>query len=345
MESGRVRYTNKLLFRRLVYPIIGVGFIAVGTFSLYVLYDFIDLKTTLLLIPFFFLGFHPIALFLNYYGYGYRKTIEFDLENGFIHITNDRSRKSLSISDIERIDIHECSSIGNYQPDFWYCKYFFGSKESVVVTSLMADWFYVPITVRPEVADELFPFINEDPDISIPWKSNDNPLYKEYEKLKSVELETIINSKGYRNSAKTVAKHVLQVRNEVGFDESSDISPWSQYEGGSTIGQVGSEQGKILRDEFFSGARVTLEQGGDVAPYSITLGIVGLFFHTHFVSTYTESIKDYDWFKSKLEEILAIQNDTRKQNDLLIEITRFKQTVISLSSYENTDQSGIDHRY
>ncbi|EFK95230.1 hypothetical protein LDC_2762 [sediment metagenome] len=60
---------------------------------------------------------------------------------------------------------------------------------------------------------------------------------------------------------------------------------WYQVDNGATIGTKGSENGEIQIDEEHSaGARLTLEKDGDIAPYAITSGIYGSFFHTTFLS-------------------------------------------------------------
>jgi hypothetical protein len=74
---------------------------------------------------------------------------------------------------------------------------------------------------------------------------------------------------------------------------------------GKSIGQQGSEGGRIIRDEETTmGARVTLEDQGDIAPFSITLGIYGLMFHTEFFSTFEQGHKCFDLYKEKIEQIL-----------------------------------------
>ncbi|MAW97055.1 MULTISPECIES: hypothetical protein [unclassified Leeuwenhoekiella] len=56
---------------------------------------------------------------------------------------------------------------------------------------------------------------------------------------------------------------------------------WNPFDQGNSIGTIGSEDGKILKDEENSfGARITLEENGSIAPFSITIGIYGLMFHT-----------------------------------------------------------------
>ena len=44
---------------------------------------------------------------------------------------------------------------------------------------------------------------------------------------------------------------------------------WSGIDNGETIGKIGSESGEIVKDEEHSkGARLTIEKGGDIAPYT-----------------------------------------------------------------------------
>ena len=64
---------------------------------------------------------------------------------------------------------------------------------------------------------------------------------------------------------------------------------WYPFDGGSTVGTIGTESGRILCDEeHAAGARITLEQGGNT-PFGITCGIYGCFVHTAFASTETEA--------------------------------------------------------
>jgi hypothetical protein len=69
------------------------------------------------------------------------------------------------------------------------------------------------------------------------------------------------------------------------------FADWSPYDGGGTIGIFGSESGKIVYDlQNDLAARITLEQGGDTAPYAVTFGIYGLMFHTHFCGSLEEGL-------------------------------------------------------
>ena len=78
---------------------------------------------------------------------------------------------------------------------------------------------------------------------------------------------------------------------------------WSPFDDGATLGQTGSEGGIILRDEeHLLGARITLEQGGRIALFSVTFGVYGLLTHTRFFGTQTEGEREYtscsrNWLK------------------------------------------------
>jgi hypothetical protein len=82
---------------------------------------------------------------------------------------------------------------------------------------------------------------------------------------------------------------------------------WKSFDSGSSIGSRGSENGLIVRDEEHEdGARITLEQGGDIAPFSITCGIYGSMVHTRFFASESEARAEFDLMKSGLAEILSL---------------------------------------
>ncbi|MFY0630312.1 MAG: hypothetical protein JXR05_08010 [Flavobacteriaceae bacterium] len=82
-------------------------------------------------------------------------------------------------------------------------------------------------------------------------------------------------------------------------------SNWLIYNNGKTIGETGSENGEIILDEEHSlGARVSLEKDGDIAPFSITLGIYGLLLHTDFYSDIDSAKLFFNTFKQKIEVVL-----------------------------------------
>jgi len=79
---------------------------------------------------------------------------------------------------------------------------------------------------------------------------------------------------------------------------------------GKTVGTRGSEEGVIVLDEEHTeGARITLEQGGCTAPWSITCGIYGGFLHTAFVSLEIDGRAKYSNMKADLEKIMAEQDN------------------------------------
>jgi hypothetical protein len=80
---------------------------------------------------------------------------------------------------------------------------------------------------------------------------------------------------------------------------------WDPFDEGNSIGTIGSEDGKILKDEENSfGARITLEENGSIAPFSITIGIYGLMFHTDFYSSLENAENEFKNFKTKVDEII-----------------------------------------
>ncbi|TQV73838.1 hypothetical protein FLL45_13295 [Aliikangiella marina] len=71
---------------------------------------------------------------------------------------------------------------------------------------------------------------------------------------------------------------------------------------GTTIGTKGSENGEILVDlEHEMGARLTIEKDGAAAPFSITIGVYGLFFHTSFYSTVDKAKSDLNIMKTEID--------------------------------------------
>ena len=90
---------------------------------------------------------------------------------------------------------------------------------------------------------------------------------------------------------------------------------WYPAEQGQTIGQTGSENGRILADEEYrSSCRITLEEGGYIAPYSITCGIYGRMVHTVFARDRSEAEENYAQIKQELS--FAIDSEDRKSTRL-----------------------------
>jgi hypothetical protein len=81
---------------------------------------------------------------------------------------------------------------------------------------------------------------------------------------------------------------------------------WSLFDGGKSIGALGSESGVILRDEEHSdGARITLERNTTIAPFAITCGVYGWMFHTRYFGVEQEARTEFDLMSAELAKILA----------------------------------------
>jgi hypothetical protein len=94
---------------------------------------------------------------------------------------------------------------------------------------------------------------------------------------------------------------------------------WCAFEGGTTIGDKGSETGIILLDEEHQhGARITLESGGITAPFSVTCGIYGLFVHTAFAGSRLEAFQKYDAMRHSLDQIISSD-----EHDVSSQLERF----------------------
>lgn len=82
---------------------------------------------------------------------------------------------------------------------------------------------------------------------------------------------------------------------------------WYEYDEGYSIGTSGSDGGIIARDEEHDfGARMTLEEEGSSAPFSITCTIYGWMTHTRFFPDEDEAGREFDEMKIDLEKILSI---------------------------------------
>ena len=90
---------------------------------------------------------------------------------------------------------------------------------------------------------------------------------------------------------------------------------WHIAENGATIGQQGSEQGVIERDEEHElGARISLERGCRVAPLAITCGIYGWMMHTRFFGSQEEALAQYEAMKNRLHELLLEAEKTAQED-------------------------------
>ncbi len=97
---------------------------------------------------------------------------------------------------------------------------------------------------------------------------------------------------------------------------------WQAMDNGLTIETIGSENGKIIKDEeSILGARVTIEKDGHIAPFSITCGIYGLFVHTAFCSNLVETNQKYDEIKDEIQKFLL--TESLSENDIADWCSRF----------------------
>lgn len=91
---------------------------------------------------------------------------------------------------------------------------------------------------------------------------------------------------------------------------------WYRFNNGKTIGTIGSEGGVIVTDyEHSDGARVTIEKGGDIAPYSVTIGIYGLMFHTAFSSSLDEAENQEEILRQKIEAVFSLLDVSDSERD------------------------------
>jgi hypothetical protein len=82
---------------------------------------------------------------------------------------------------------------------------------------------------------------------------------------------------------------------------------WAEFDSGKTINTQGSENGRIIRDDEHSdGARITLEQDTQIAPFAITCGIYGWMVHTRFFSKESEANDAFDEMKDAIANIVNL---------------------------------------
>ena len=93
------------------------------------------------------------------------------------------------------------------------------------------------------------------------------------------------------------------------------MSNWYFFKNGESIGQTGSESGRILRDdEHVDGARVTLEQVRNNR-FTITCGIYGWMMHTRFFDSEANGQIGFEETKDELDKIIALIPTEDEAND------------------------------
>jgi hypothetical protein len=94
-------------------------------------------------------------------------------------------------------------------------------------------------------------------------------------------------------------------------DLPSSETAWRPFRQGASIGQPGPEGGTIVVDEEYgAGARITLEHDGGPAPFTITCGVYGCFFHTRFFGSEAEARHEYGAMMTDLANIANAQGGT-----------------------------------
>jgi hypothetical protein len=96
---------------------------------------------------------------------------------------------------------------------------------------------------------------------------------------------------------------------------------WQPFDSGQSIGQKGSEDGTILRDEeHIYGARITIERLGHIRRrFSITCGIYGWMLHTRFFFSRIETQKAFEEMKDELAGILNLIPSVEEADDIKVE--------------------------
>ena len=85
---------------------------------------------------------------------------------------------------------------------------------------------------------------------------------------------------------------------------------WTTFDDGKSLGTRGSEGGVVRRDdEHGLGARITLEEGGDVAPWSITCGVYRWMVHTRFFGSAEKANREFEQMRPALEHVLGLIPD------------------------------------
>jgi hypothetical protein len=170
--------------------------------------------------------------------------------------------------------------------------------------------------------------IQSDPDIDIRFAALKRiHLFKEHPDLipflqtfngyvKSPGLEPYLSMALSRVGIITQEELQRRINKPSGKEIPTNNRRWTKFDKGISLGTVGSEGGKIIEDfECIDGARVTIEKGGDIAPFSVTVGIFGLMFHTHFSSTDVDAKKFMEFAIMKIDEIFSLYETSESARD------------------------------
>lgn len=91
---------------------------------------------------------------------------------------------------------------------------------------------------------------------------------------------------------------------------------WQPFNNGKSIGETGTENGVIIYDiENINGARVTLENKTDIAPFATTLGIYGVMFHTRYDKDESSAKTFIDQTIEKINKIFILLDTPEVEQD------------------------------
>ncbi len=86
----------------------------------------------------------------------------------------------------------------------------------------------------------------------------------------------------------------------------SDSASWQPYQGGATLGMMGSQGGTITWDEEYAGQlRLTLEQDESRSFHAITCSVEGWLSHARFFGEASEALAAFEQMRPALVELLA----------------------------------------
>ncbi|NBD11266.1 hypothetical protein [Corallococcus silvisoli] len=84
----------------------------------------------------------------------------------------------------------------------------------------------------------------------------------------------------------------------------TEDSGWSDYEGGATLGSMGSQGGTITRDEGLRDLlRLTYEADDSRSFHVVTCGVSGWLVHPRFFDNAADALAAFDAMKPALEEL------------------------------------------
>lgn len=91
------------------------------------------------------------------------------------------------------------------------------------------------------------------------------------------------------------------------FENIVEPTSWHGFDEGKSIGTLGSEGGVTFRDEEHdAGARITLERDTRIAPFAITCGLYGWFFHTCFFPAEAVAEEAFAAMKIEMQKIIDL---------------------------------------